>query len=169
MRTEKQLINTEYLDRLNGSPFFIVVDYSGLKVSPITELRKRLGSVEAEMHVVKNSLFRLAAQEAGVGDLGSLLGGQLAVVTGKRDIAGAAKIIKNFHAEFEKPNFRFGYMDNQRLDQKEIMTLADLPPLETLRAQLIGLINTPATRLVRVIRTPAVQLAQVIKAKAEKA
>lgn len=168
MRTEKQLINAEYLDRLSGSPFFIVVDYSGLKVGPITELRKRLGSVEAEMHIVKNSIFRRAAQEAGVGDLGGMLDGQLAVVTGKRDIAGAAKIIKNFHAEFEKPSFKFGFMDNQRLDDQELTTLADLPPLDSLRAQLIGLINTPATRLAQVIRTPAVQLAQVIKAKADK-
>ena len=70
MRAEKQIINKEYLDWLQASPFFILVDYTGLKVGPITELRKRLTLAEAEMHVVKNSIFRRAAQEAGVGDLG---------------------------------------------------------------------------------------------------
>ena len=62
MRAEKQNISNEYLARLNNSPFFIVVDYQGLKVGPITELRKRLGKAGAEMHVVKNSIFRLAAK-----------------------------------------------------------------------------------------------------------
>src|SRR5437870_7916043 len=79
MRAEKQHITKEYLERLNASPFFIVVDYQGLKVARITELRKRLTKAGAEMHVVKNSIFRLAAKEAGVADLGGTLAGQLAV------------------------------------------------------------------------------------------
>src|SRR3954468_15968535 len=101
MRAEKQAISEEYLKRLNASPFFIVVDYKGLKVGPITELRKRLGRAGAEMHVVKNSVFTLAAREAGVSDLGGALAGQLAVVTGQRDVSSAAKVVKSFHAEFE--------------------------------------------------------------------
>ena len=84
MRAEKQNISAEYLARLNASPYFIVVDYTGLKVGPITELRKRLGKAGAEMHVVKNSIFRIAAKEAGVADLGGSLAGQMAVVTGQR-------------------------------------------------------------------------------------
>ena len=75
MRTEKQNISQEYIARLNGSPFFIVVDYTGLKVGPITELRKRLVKAGAEIHVVKNSLFRLAAKEAGVAELNGALAG----------------------------------------------------------------------------------------------
>jgi len=168
MRAEKQYINKEYLDRLSASPFFIVVDYTGLKVGPITELRKRLYGVKAELHVVKNSLFRIAAKEAGVADLGGAMAGQLAVVTGQNDIASAAKILKNFHAEFDKPALKFGFMGNQRLETKDVMTLADLPPLDDLRAKLVGLINTPATRLVQVLNAPGAQLARVIKAKAEK-
>ena len=70
MRAEKQYISNEYQARLNASPYFIVVDYRGLKVGPITELRKRLQKAGAEMHVVKNSIFRLAVKEAGVADVG---------------------------------------------------------------------------------------------------
>jgi large subunit ribosomal protein L10 len=168
MRAEKQHITKEYLDRLNASPFFIVVDYQGLKVGPITELRKRLIKAGAEMHVVKNSIFRLAAKEAGVADLGSTLAGQLAVVTGQRDVSTAAKVVKSFHAEFDRPKIRFGFLNSKRLETPEIMALADLPSLEVLRAKLLGLISTPARQLVQVLQAPAAQLTRVIKAKAEK-
>lgn len=169
MRAEKQNISAEYIARLNASPFFIVVDYQGLKVGPITELRKRLFKVGAEMHVVKNSIFRIAAKEAGVADLTGTLAGQLAVVTGRQDVSAAAKVLKTFTSEFEKPKLKFGYLNSQRMESQDIITLADLPSIEVLRAKLLGLINTPATNLARIINTPATQLAQVIKAKSEKA
>ena len=101
MRAEKQILAKEYLARLNASPFFIVVDYKGLKVTHLTELRRRLRLAGAEIHVVKNSTFRIAAREAGVGELNGVLGGQLAVVTGQKDISAAAKALKNFNAEFD--------------------------------------------------------------------
>ena len=68
MRAEKKFITSEYVARLNASPFFIVVDYRGLKVEHMTELRKRLNKAGAEVHVVKNSIFRIAVKEAGVAD-----------------------------------------------------------------------------------------------------
>jgi len=169
MRAEKQNISAEYLQRLNNSPFFIVVDYQGLKVAPITELRKRLHKAGAEMRVVKNSIFRIAAKEAGVGDLAGSLAGQLAVVTGRQDVSSTAKVLKTFATEFDKPKVRFGYLLNKRLETQEILTLADLPSLEVLRAKLLGLFNTPATRLAQILNAPATQLALVLKAKAEKA
>ena len=168
MRAEKQNISAEYLKRLNASPFFIVVDYQGLKVGPVTELRKRLNKAGAEMHVVKNTIFRIAAKEAGVADLTGTLAGMLAVVTGQKDVSSAAKVIKTFASEFEKPKIKFGYLSNKRMELQEIMTLADLPPLEVLRSKLLGVLNAPATTLVQLLNTPATQLARVLQAKAEK-
>jgi large subunit ribosomal protein L10 len=168
MRAEKQNISAEYLKRLNASPFFIVVDYQGLKVGPVTELRKRLNKAGAEMHVVKNTIFRIAAKEAGVADLTGTLAGMLAVVTGQKDVSSAAKVIKTFASEFEKPKIKFGYLSNKRMELQEIMTLADLPPMEVLRSKLLGVLNAPATTLVRLLNTPATQLARVLQAKAEK-
>src|SRR5208283_5950774 len=169
MRAEKQILTKEYIARLNGSPFFIVVNYKGLKVPHMTELRKRLQKAGAEIHIVKNSIFRIAAQESGVGELPGELVGQLAVVTGKKDISAAARTVKNFGAEFDKLKVQFGYLDNQRLEQASIIALADLPSLDVLRAKLLGLFNAPATKLVTLINTPGTQLAQVIKARSEKA
>jgi large subunit ribosomal protein L10 len=157
MRAEKKFLTSEYVARLNASPFFIVVGYQGLKVAHLSELRKRLTQAGAEIHVVKNTVFNVAAKEAGIGELNGSLAGQLAVVTGKKDIFVAAKALKNFAAEFDKLKIKFGFLNNARLETPTILSYADLPSLEVLRAKLLGLFNTPGT-----------QIAAVIKAKAEK-
>jgi large subunit ribosomal protein L10 len=168
MRPEKQNLTKEYLTRLNASPFFIVVDYRGLNVGHLTELRKRLSKAGAEVHVIKNSVFRLAAKEAGVADLNGSLTGQLAVVTGQRDISTAAKVVKTFSKDFDRLKVHFGYLNNQRLDQATILTLADLPSIEVLRSQLLGVLSAPASTLVRLLNTPASQMARVLQARQEK-
>ncbi len=168
MRAEKQNLTKEYLARLNASPFFIVVNYQGLKVGPITELRKRLNKAGAEIHVVKNSIFRLAAQEAGVAELNGSLSGQVAVITGKKDVSSAAKVVKTFNSEFDKLKIRFGYLNNNRLESSDLLTLADLPSIEVLRSQLMGVLQAPATKLAVLLNTPASQLARVLQARVDK-
>jgi large subunit ribosomal protein L10 len=168
MRAEKQSISAEYVARLNQSPFFIVVDYQGLKVGPVTELRKRLGRAGAEMHIVKNSIFRIAAKQAGVADLTGTLAGMLAVVTGQRDISAASKVLKTFSSEFEKPKIKFGFLGSKRLEFAEITALADLPSIEVLRGKLLGVLQAPGTKLVQLLNTPATQLARVLQAKVAK-
>ena len=165
MRAEKQLITKEYASRLNASPFFLVVDYKGLTVGQFTELRKRLTRAGSEVHVIKNSIFRIAAKESGVADLLSgTLDGQLAVVTGQRDVSVAAKALKTFQSEFEKPRLKFGYLNNQRLETAELMALADLPPIEQLRAEIVGLIEAPVASLLSVLEAPARELVYTLQA-----
>ena len=168
MRAEKLNLTKEYVARLNASPFFIVTSFQGLNVGQLTELRKRLFKVGAEFHVVKNSVFKIAAKEAGIAELGTTLTGMVAVVTGQKDISAAAKILKNYAAEFDKLKLNFGFMGNQRLEKDSILALADLPSIEVLRGKLLGVINAPATKLVVLLNTPGSQLARVIKAKADK-
>jgi large subunit ribosomal protein L10 len=168
MRAEKKSLTQEYLARLNASPFFLVVEYRGLSVAHFKELRTRLRKAGAEVHVVKNSVFRIAAKEASLADLTGVLAGQLAVVTGQRDVSAAAKVLKTFESEFEKPKVQFGYLGNQRLDRDGIMTLAQLPSIEVLRGKLLGLMQAPASQLVRLLNTPASQLARVLQARTEK-
>jgi large subunit ribosomal protein L10 len=168
MRAEKACLTKEYAERLNASPFFIVVDYQKLKVEHFSELRKRLRGVSAEVHVVKNSIFRVAAKEAGLADLNGSLAGMVAVVTGPKDVSAAAKVVKNFGAEFDRLKVHFGYLDNKRMESAEILALADLPSLEVLRGQLLGVLNGPASKLVRLLNTPAAQLARVLQARVDK-
>jgi large subunit ribosomal protein L10 len=92
----------------------------------------------------------------------------LAVVTGQKDVSAAAKVIKTFHSEFEKPKIKFGFLNNQRLEGKELEALADLPSIEVLRGKLLGVFQAPATKLVVLLNTPASQLARVLQARVDK-
>ncbi len=168
MRPEKQALAQEYLERIQNAPFFFLVEYQGLNVAQFTELRRRLDEAEAEIHVIKNRIFRIAAREAGYEELPEELRGQLAVVTGRKDIAAAAKVIKTFASEFEKPKIRFGFLGKDFLGKEQIEQIADLPPMDQLRAQLLATILAPATQLARVIQEPAASLARVIRAYMEK-
>jgi len=168
MRAEKQALTKEYAARLNSSPFFIAVNYQGLKVGHLTELRKRLQKAGAEVHIVKNSIFRIAVKEAGIADLNGSMTGQVAVITGQKDVSAAAKVVKTFNAEFDKLKIRFGYLNNNRLESADLMALADLPSIEVLRGKLLGVLQAPATKLVALLNTPGSQLARVLQARVDK-
>ena len=165
MREEKKLITKEYVDRLNSSPYFIVVNYEGLKVDEFEELRNRLANSQAELHVVKTSIFKIAIQETGIEDIGHPMVGQVAAITGDGEITAAAKVIKNFRAEFEKPDWHFGFLDNEKLDAEQIKTLAELPSLDELRAKILGTIQAPSGKLVRTLAEPSSSLARIIRTK----
>ncbi len=168
MRPEKQYIVKEYVERLNKSPFCILVVYTGMKVAMLTELRRRLAKVGAELHVVKNSQFNIAAKEAGYGDISQYLVGQIAAVTGSKDISATAKVIKTFAAEFERPKFKAGFLGNQVLTVEALEQLAELPSLEVLQAKLLGVLKAPQQKLVSLLNEPASRLVRVLQAKAQK-
>ena len=169
MRAEKKYISAEYLEKLNASPYLIAVDYQGLKVDQFAELRARLAEASAEMHVVQNRIFSVALKESGIEqDIKDQLKGQLAIITGEKEISAAAKAAKNFQAEFDRPVIRFGFMGDLFLSDEQVKQIAELPSLDVLRGKIVGMIASPATKLATLIQTPGTQLAQVIKAKAEK-
>ncbi|MDR0534207.1 MAG: 50S ribosomal protein L10 [Verrucomicrobiales bacterium] len=158
MRKEKLSVVKNIEGWLQGSPYLIVTDYTGMKVDQFSELRNRLAGVEAEIHVVKNTYIRKALKEVQLPELeDKQLQGQTAVVYGAKDFAAAAKILKNFKSEFQKPDIRVGIVDRAVMQQDTLLKIADLPSLDVLRTKLAILIKTPAT-----------QIAQIIKAKMEK-
>ncbi len=153
MKIEKSLVIEDLLKRINASPFLFVVDYTGLTVDKFAELRKRLSATSAEIHVFKNNLVKKAAEKAGYpGEIGPHLTGQSAYVTGAKDVCAAAKILKNFAAEFAKPVMKVGVLDGNLLDATSIKTLADLPSREVLLSQLLGVLQGPASALARVLK-----------------
>ena len=170
MRAEKQFLIKEVRDQVAGSTYVLLTDYAGLTVGQFGELRKRLHKAQAECHVVKNSIMRLVLKEAGLPSADDVLTGMTAMVISKNksDISAAAKVLKNFKREFNKPKFKLGLMNEQVLLPVELEAIADLPGLDALRAQLIGLLQTPATRIAVVLGAPASQIARVLKAHAEK-
>jgi len=94
---KKQLNYQRVVSRLNASPFFLVVDYKGLTVGQFNRIAKRLGPAGSEVHVVKNSIFASRLGKRAWRNLSGPLAGQLAVVTGQRDISRAAKAVKTFN------------------------------------------------------------------------
>jgi len=169
MRPEKPTIVEDVKLRLNNSPFLIVVEYGGMNVNHFAELRNRLAGAGATLTVIKNTFLRRSIKDAGLPDLDAHLVGQTAFVVGEKDICAAAKILKTFAAEFEKPTIRVAILDNAILETAEVIALADLPPKEVLQAQLLGLLLSPATKLVRTLNEPGASLARVLAAMAEKA
>ena len=165
MHPAKASIVTDLNKRLNDSPFVFVADYTGLNVAQFAELRTRLDKAGARCTVVKNSYLRLAVKEAGLPDLGELRG-QTAIIIGDKDVAAAAKVLKNFQAEFQKPTVRTGVVDRLVVTVDQIKAIADLPSREALLSQLLGVLKSPAGKLVRLLNEPASQLARVLQAKA---
>lgn len=168
MKAEKTILIEHLLEKVNASPFLFVVDYTGLKVDKFAELRKRLRAAGAELHVYKNTFVKKAAERAGFPEeIGGALTGQSAVVTGEKDVCAAAKVMKTFADEFQKPQLKAGILDGKYLDVAGIKALADLPSREVLLAQLLGVLQAPASQLVRLLNEPAASLARVLKAKTE--
>ena len=168
MRAEKTSIVADLSERLKASPFVLVTDYQHMKVTNFSELRNRLAPAGAEIHVVKNSFLKRAIADSGFPDVSDQLAGQTAVVTGQKDVAPIAKIFKTFATEFKIAALKIGFVDRAVLSTAELDTLAELPPRETLQAQLLGLLLLPATQLVRLLNEPGAALARLLNAKAQK-
>jgi large subunit ribosomal protein L10 len=168
MRPEKANIVSDLSKELKDSSFVLVTDYQHMKVDDFSELRKRLAAAGAEVHVVKNSFLKRAMADSGLAPSNGELTGQTAVITGEKDVAPVAKILKTFASEFKKALLKLGFIDRAQVATEEIEQLADLPPREVLQAQLLGLLLSPATKLVRLLNEPAASLARLLKAKGEK-
>jgi len=168
MRPEKASIVSDLSEKLNRSPFLLVTDYQRMKVDQFSELRNRLAPTGAQVHVVKNSFLKRAMTASGLPDVAEQLSGQTAVVTGDKDVAPVAKVLKTFAAEFKIAAVKIGVVDKSVLSTAEVESLADLPSREVLLAQFLGVLSAPATKLVRILNEPAASLARLLNAKAGK-
>ena len=168
MRPEKANIVSNLSEQLKESSFVLVADYQHMKVDDFSELRKRLAGAGAEIHVVKISFLKRAMVDSGFPAGDGKLTGQTAVVTGKKDVAPVAKAFKTFVTEFKKAMLKLGFIDRAAVSTADLEALADLPPENVLRGQLLGLLLSPATKLVRVLNEPGTSLARLLNAKASK-
>jgi len=169
MKAIKENIINDLIEKLNASPFMIVIDYKELTVAQLEGLRGRLTEVGAAAYVTKNSYAKRASGAASYPEeLNEYLSGQTALVTGDQDVCAVAKILKEFKKENGKPEMRAGVMDGKLLSPEELNALASLPPMDVLRAQLLGTLQSPAGTFVRLLNEPASSLARILKAKEEK-
>lgn len=127
---------------------YFITDYQGLNVPDLTSLRKNLRKNNVTYMVAKNTLFRLAAREAGVTGLDDYFKGPTAVAFASDDPSVAAKILHTSYKEKEMPRFRAFVVEGQIHHPDEIKMLADLPPRTVLLSQVVAAVESPLTSLV---------------------
>ena len=166
MNPDKKIILNELVERVNESPFVIVLDYNGMTVPQFKQLRDLLYENDGtECHVAKNTFMKRVLADVGLPDIGDQLVGQTAFVTGNADVCAVSKAIFGFAKKTKKPTVKVGILDGAVLNADQVKALADLPPREVMLAMLLGTINAPATKLLRTINEPGASLARVIQAK----
>ncbi|MFT5633722.1 MAG: large subunit ribosomal protein L10 [Rubritalea sp.] len=151
MNPDKKIIIDELLERVNGSPYVLVMDYTGVTVTQFSELRDNLREGGAECHVAKNTYMKAALSEAGLPDISSELIGQTAFVTGDGEVTAAAKAVKEFAKKATNVKLKIGILDGEVIDEEKINVLASLPSRDELLAKLLSVINEPGTSILRAL------------------
>jgi large subunit ribosomal protein L10 len=166
-RTEKREFVASLSAVFADTSFVLVGRNNGLTVADVSELRRRMRAAGATYKVAKNRLALRALEGTPFQGIGPLLRGPTALAWSKDPVAVAKTAV-----EFARTNEKFvvlgGALGTQTLGADGVRALAELPSLEALRAQLIGLIQTPATRIAGVLQAPGAQLARVFGAYARK-
>jgi large subunit ribosomal protein L10 len=145
-----------------------VADYRGLDVPGISELRGRLREADATFTVVKNTLARRAAEEAGRGEIADMFVGPTAVAFVRGDAAAVAKALSDFGKGNDFLKMRGGMMDGRRVEESQVKEIAALPPREVILAMLVGAVNAPMSTMVGVLAAPCRDIVGILDAYIEK-
>lgn len=170
-RAQKEEAVAELKQKFQRANSVIVAQYRGLDVAAVDKLRAKLradGQGNYEYHVVKNSLLRIASEGNDVAVLKPHFKGPTAVAISYADPVKLAKTLTEYAKENDKFALRGGMLSGKAIDTKEIATLATLPSLDALRAQLIGLLQAPARKILGVLQAPGGQIARLASARSKK-
>jgi large subunit ribosomal protein L10 len=167
LRQEKERVVAELARRLGESQTLMVADYRGLTMPEIDELRSRLLEAGARFTVVKNTLTKLAAEQAGTTDVLELIEGPTAIafLEAEGDPVAVAKVLNEVARTNDVLVIRGGVLEGTVVGGDEIKRLATLPPADVLRAQLAGAVVAPLTTVVGLFTAPLRDLVGVIDAR----
>lgn len=143
----KQQVVTEIADKLRESKSTIVVDYRGLTVSEVTELRKNLREAGVEFKVYKNSLTRRAAETAEIAELNQFLTGPNAIAFSNEDVVAPAKVLNDFAKDHEALEIKAGVIEGKLVTLDEVKAIATLPSREGLLSMLLSVLQAPIRNL----------------------
>lgn len=150
-REKKAQIVAEIKKKLAESSSAILVDYRGLTVEEVTELRREFRNNGVDYKVYKNTLTELAAKDLGLDELIPYLKGPTAIAFGIKDPVAPAKILTEHMKKLKKMEFKVGVVDGKVIDVDGVKALADLPSREELIAKMLGSMNAPISGLVHVL------------------
>lgn len=163
MRSEKKGFVAELEGVCRDSDAVVFTHYHGLTVAQMTELRRGLRAQGAGFKVVKNTLFKIAADNAKVQIADGMATGPIAIAYSSDPVA-AAKGVMEFVKKNDNLKIIGAVVNNQLLSPKEIDKLSKLPSLDELRGKIVGLLQAPATKIAAVLQAPAGCLARVVGA-----
>lgn len=147
----KKTVVAEITDKLNRAQSVVLIDYRGLTVSEVTDLRNQFRKAGVEYAVLKNTMLTLAARDLNIENLEEHLKGPTAVAFGYEDPVAPAKIITEYIKKNKKISVKCGMIDKKVVDVAGVTALAELPPREVLIAKMMGSMNAPITGFVGVL------------------
>jgi len=150
LTTKKELVE-KLNSQLSATEIALIVDYKGLDVEAMTQLRNELRKEGAQLEVVKNTLLSMASEGTSVSVLKEFLKGPNAIVTSKDDPVAPAKVLVKFAESNQKLEIKIGAMSGRVLNIDDIKALAKMPPKEILLAQVLSTMNAVPTAMVRVL------------------
>jgi large subunit ribosomal protein L10 len=166
-RDQKAAVIDEIAEQIGEAEAIFAVDYRGITVSQVAELRTRLRDADARFRVVKNSLSERAADQAGVSDLKPMLAGPTALTLVRGDAALAAKALNDAARQLNLLEFKGGLLNGELLSAEEVRSIGRLPSREVLYGQLVGTVAAPLTGLARGLNALITGLAIQLKAIAD--
>ena len=166
-KQRKQELMQQYEQWLDRSKGLILAEYTGMTVKEVDALRLKMREVGAEFHIVKNTLGRKALAQAGMEFPAGHMDGSTAIVFAFQDPPAVAKAITEFARTSDFLKLKGGFLGKQAFNAEGVKSLADMPPLPVMRAQLLGLLQTPATRVASVVAGSVRQIVNVVKAYSE--
>ena len=166
-RTQKESLVGTLHEAFADTAVVVITHYSGMTVAQLTDLRRKAREAGASFKVTKNRLTRLSLAGTPYQGLEKMFAGTTAVAFSKDPVA-AAKVVVDFAKTNDKLIIVGGATGQQKLTAEGVKSLAALPSLDELRARLVGMMQTPATRVAAVLQAPAGQLARVMGAYARK-
>jgi large subunit ribosomal protein L10 len=168
LRKDKERVVAELVERLRSSDTLIVADYRGLSMTEIDDVRTRLLEHGARFSVVKNTLTKRAAEEAGIEALTGLLDGPSAIAfVGDGDMVAVAKALSETARRTKILAVRGGILQGSPMDARQVEELAALPPADVLRGQVLGAIVGPLNAIAGLVNAPLQDLVGLIDARIE--
>lgn len=166
MPTPKKIELVDKLTELLAKhKFIIATEYRGLTVSEMAQLRRQLRETGTEYHVVKNTLAKFAAERAGKPGLSQFLSGPIALAFSNGDVTQLAKTLLNYARTSKTISIKGGVLDSRALTPEEINSLATMPPIEVMRARLLGMMQSPIYALCNVLTANLRGLCVVLNAR----
>ena len=147
----KQAIVADIQDKFARCQSAVLVDYRGLSVEEVTELRNKYRAAGVEFQVLKNTMIKRALDGAGIEGLDAVLEGPTAIAFGFEDAVAAAKITNDFIKAVDKMEIKAGYLEGKAVDVATVKALANLPSREVLLAKVMGSINSTVASFVRTL------------------